>query len=44
MILQMLFKNVIFLFVKKIFEMYTTQKALRYLPKRDQHDCMPGGI
>ena len=42
MIMKMLLKKLLFLFVKKIFEMYPTQNVLRYLPQRDQN--MPSGI
>ena len=34
--MHMPFRHLIFSFVKKEEEMYLTQNALRYLPKRDQ--------
>ena len=36
MIMQLLLKQIIFLFVKKIFEVYPTPNIWRYLPERDQ--------
>ena len=42
MILPMLWKNLILLLDKKLFEMFPTQNLLRYLPQRDQKKA--GGI
>ena len=42
MIMQTLFRNVIFLLVKRIFEILSTQNLLRYPPQCDQNT--PGGI
>ena len=42
MIMQKFFENLIFLFVKNIFEMHPTQYVWHYLPQRDQK--APSGI